>query len=143
MPAKPTASDLREAALPPRIVEMFDLPGDLCANPACRRKGRCLGRSPQGSACLDRLGPGDRKLYRRLLDTCLWADRDQLHFLYHYIRAVDDPYLWLVGEIVRRVQPRGHWLHRSLPWWYRYGTGRRGRPVISVRAAAQAPVRWY
>jgi hypothetical protein len=143
MPAKPTSADLRKAALPHRVVEMFGLPGDICANPACRRKGRCLGRSPQGPACLDRLAPGDLKFHKRLLDMCLWAEQDQLHFLHHYIRAVDDPFLWLVGEIVRRVQPRDHWMHRSLPYWYRYATGKRGRPLISLRAAAAVPVRYY
>ncbi len=143
MTAKPTPADLRQAALPHRAVEMFGLPGDSCASPACRRKGRCLGRSPHGPACLDRLTPDEQKFYKRLLATCLWAERGQLELLRHYMRATDDPYLWLVGEIVRRVQPRSHWMHRGLPYWYRYATGKRGRPVISLRAAADAPARYY
>ncbi|CAN7352775.1 hypothetical protein LJR235_001968 [Pararhizobium sp. LjRoot235] len=139
----PSFTERRRTALPQRTIEMFGLPGDRCADPACRRRGRCQGSAPQGPACLNHLTPGEQTFYKRLLDHCHWAERSHLHFLQHYIRAIDDPFLMLVGEIVRRVQPRGHWLHAALPRWYKETTGRRGHAPISLTAAAQAPVRWY
>jgi hypothetical protein len=139
----PSYRERRRTALRQRTIEMFGLPGDRCADPACRRRGRCLSSAPQGPACLNHLTPGEQKFYKRLLDHCQWADDNHLHFLQHYIRGVDDAFLMLVGEIVRRAQPRGHWLHAALPRWYKMTTGTPGRAPVSLTAAAQTPARYY
>lgn len=138
-----TPSERHQTALRQRTIEMFGLPGDRCADPACRRQGRCRSSAPQGPDCLHHLDLSGRTFYARLLDHCQWADNDKIHFLTHYIRAADDPFLMMVGEIVRRTQPRGHWLHAALPTWYRMTTGKPGRAPVSLRAAAQAPARRY
>ncbi|WP_426236066.1 hypothetical protein [Pararhizobium sp. DWP1-1-3] len=135
-------TEQRQTALRQRTIEMFGLPGDLCTDPACRRRGRCLSAAPQAPDCLRLLDAAGQTFYRRVLRTCQWADDAPLHFLSHYIGAIDDPYLALVGEIVRRAQPRGHWLHASLPWWYRLSR-KSGRRPVSLQAAAAFPARCY
>lgn len=138
----PSFADRRAATLRQRTIEPFGLPGDRCPDPACRRQGRCRSSAPQEPECLRYLSPPERTFYKRLLGTCVWADNDPLHFLGHYIRgAGKDPYLALVGEIVRRAQPRGHWLHAALPAWHRMATGHRA--TVSLHAAAQTPARYY
>ncbi|MBW9062218.1 hypothetical protein JNB71_02705 [Rhizobium herbae] len=140
MPA--SSLDQHRAALPQRAIEMFGLPGDICPDAVCRRNGRCRSCAPQGPACLALLGPEERAFYKRLLIFAQDFDRELPSLVTSYCRFADDPFLMLVGEVVRRARPRGHWLHRSLPLWYRHATGR-PRPVLSLQAAMKAPRRYY
>jgi len=131
-----------ETALRQRTIEMFGLPGDRCPDPVCRRRGRCRSTAPE-PRCLVLLDADARKFYKRVLDHCRWAEGNKLSFLHYYIQGLDDPFLALVGEIARRIQPRGHWLHKSLSDWYKMGDPKARRPPVSVKAAAAFPARYY
>lgn len=138
----PTEEATRRLILAQRTVEMFGLPGDRCADAACRRRGRCRSVASQGPACLRHLDAGSLDLYQRLLDIACWGDAEPIALLGRYCKR-NDPVMRIAGEIVRRAQPRGHWLHVALVSWARDCHGAPGHATLSLEAALAAPPRYY
>ncbi|OJF90731.1 hypothetical protein [Pararhizobium antarcticum] len=126
-----------------RTVEMFGLPGDACRHAVCRRSARCRSVTPAGPDCLAQLGADEKAFFKRILTVAAGFDGAPSALTTCYVQYADDPFLMLVADIVRRAQPRGHWLHQALPFWYAYTTGKRGRPALSLTAAIAAPRRSY
>ncbi len=130
-PAKPAAASTAtraeqhlDEALQCGTVEMLGIPGAICPHRACRRHRRCgfilsTDRSP---ACLAHLMPEARAFHDRLLAAARTQVADLQNAVSAHIRATvaDDPQMLAVSEIVRRVQPRGHWLHAALPFWGKF-----------------------
>ncbi len=125
-----------QVQLPARIMEVL-LPVERCNRPACRRLGRCCSETPLAPPCLARLDASRRKFYDRLLETCLRYEQSKLDIISNTGRALSNAYLVLAFELVRRVQPRGHWLHAALPRWYRIDGSRVPR-LPDVQAAMEA-----
>ncbi|HTO33210.1 MAG TPA: hypothetical protein VL202_18845, partial [Pararhizobium sp.] len=120
-----------QAKLPARIMEVL-LPTERCDRPACRRLGRCCSETPIAPPCLARLDTPMRKSYDRLLETCVRYEQCKLDIIFNTNAALSNAFLVLAFELVRRVQPRGHWLHAALPRWYRIEGRRVPRPDLQA-----------
>ncbi|WP_438747862.1 hypothetical protein [Pararhizobium sp. O133] len=125
-----------QAKLPARIMEVL-LPVAHCHRPACRRLGRCCSETPLAPPCLARLDAPRRKFYDRLLETCVRYEQCKLDIISDTGKALSNACLVLIFELVRRVQPRGHWLHAALPRWYRIH-GDRAPHLPDLPAAMEA-----
>ncbi|OBZ93810.1 hypothetical protein ADU59_19100 [Pararhizobium polonicum] len=104
-----------------------------CPYSACRRHRRCgfVTGADRTPACLVHLSPEARALHDRLLAAARKRATDLHGLITAHVRATvaGDVQALAVSEIVRLAQPRGHWLHASLPFWSNF--------ALSVQARRQ------
>ncbi|MBP1857149.1 hypothetical protein [Rhizobium herbae] len=119
-PKRTPAEQRRDETLQRNTLEIIGIPLG-CPYRACRRHRRCgfVTGADRTPACLAHLSPEARALHDRLLAAARTRFENLHDLVSAHVRATvaRDLEGVAVSEIVRLAQPRGHWLHASLPFW--------------------------